>query len=111
MNTETNLLDTQFERQPEMITRRVAGEVILVPITRRVGEESCLYTLDEVAAFLWEGLDGQQTGRDLIEKLKAAYPGSVAQAEDDVRMFLEQLKAIQAVRPVEQHYAGREHRG
>lgn len=96
----TNPLDSRFERQPTMVTRRVAGEVLLVPITRRMEEEASLYTLDEVAAFLWDRLDGHHTGRELVEALKAAYVVETAQAEQDVRHFVEQLTSIEAIRPV-----------
>ncbi len=99
MKSETDLLDIRFEREPTMITRRVAGEIILIPVTRRMGEESALYTLDVVAAYLWERLDGQHTGRDLIEVLESAYTVEREQSAQDVRTFLEQLQSMQATRP------------
>ncbi len=99
MTNPTDLLDMRFEREPTMVTRRVAGEIILIPVTRRMGEESALYTLDEVAAYLWERLDGQHTGRDLIEVLESAYTVEREQSSQDVRTFLEQLRLMQATRP------------
>lgn len=95
----TDLLETRFERQPAMVTRRVAGELILVPDTRRMDREAALYVLDDVAAFLWERLDGQHTGHDLIRALVASYSVSPQEAEKDVRTFLAQLEEIEALRP------------
>lgn len=100
MTTQLGLLDIRFEREATMVTRRVAGEIILVPITRRIGEEAALYTLDEVAAFLWERLDGQQTGRDLITLLESTYTVERGQAEQDVQTFLTHLQHIEAIHPV-----------
>jgi len=96
----TDILEMRFERQPTMVTRLVAGETILVPIIRQMGEEASLYTLDEVATFLWEHLDGQHTGCDLVKALTQTYAVEAAQAEKDVRSFLEQLKSIEAIHPV-----------
>lgn len=94
---DEDLLNVKFEHASTVVMRRVAGEVILVPVTPRVREDPCLYTLDEVAAFLWEGIDGNRTGRDLTEALRAAYAVEIGQAEADVRQFLGQLESIQVI--------------
>lgn len=93
-----SLLDTRYEKESNVVTRQVAGEIILVPIVRRIGEEACLYTLDEIAAFLWEKLDGEQTGRSLAEALQTSYSVEPSQAETDVEAFLQQLESIGAIR-------------
>ena len=97
---EKDFLDLCFERQNAIVTRRVAGEVILVPIDRRIPGEPSLYTLDPVAAFLWESLDGRETGRGIAGRLQEIYEVDSNQAEADVRLFLEQLLSIQAIRSV-----------
>jgi hypothetical protein len=97
MADEIDLLEQRFEHEPTIVTRRVAGEVILVP-TRQMSDDAALFTLDEVAAFLWERLDGTRSGRDLVSELQAAYTAAPEQAAADVRTFLEQLRSIDAVR-------------
>lgn len=94
-------LDMQFERVSTIVTRRVAGETILVPIAPQVDQDSALYTLDEVAAYLWDLLDGRHTGRDLAASLTDRYQVSTKQAGGDVRTFLEQLASIDAIRPAQ----------
>ncbi len=101
MTIAADTLDIRFERRSTMVTRRVAGELILVPITSRMGEEAALYTLDEIAAFLWDRLDGTCTGRDLVAALESAYAVGKTEAAQDVRVFLEQLKALDAIQPGE----------
>jgi hypothetical protein len=105
-----DLLSLRFEKQPHMVTRRVAGEVILVPIVRQVSGEPSLYTLDEVATFLWECLDGRHTGWDLIGILETRYQVEKKQTESDVRLFLEQLQSIEAIRPLEENVEKSERR-
>lgn len=98
METSTDLLDARFVKNSSVVTRKVAGETILVPISRSIGNEPCLYTLDDTAAFLWERLDGERTGRDLARELTTSYEVAKEQAETDVQAFLEQLKSVELVR-------------
>ena len=93
-----DVLNIRFEHEPAMVSRLVAGEMILVP-TQRMSEEAALYALDDVAAFLWERLDGQRTGRDLMAALEADYNTETGNVEQDVRIFLEHLTSIGAIRP------------
>jgi hypothetical protein len=97
----SELLAIRFARNPSVVNRRVAGETILVPIERQIDKEPVLYTLDETAAFLWDRINGQQTGWDLVDALAARYDVERTQAERDVRTFLEQLQGIGAIRAPE----------
>lgn len=90
------LLEARFEPHPSIVTRKVAGEIILVPVSGRI-TEPCLYTLDETAAFLWEQLTGKPTGLDLIQALESNFSVEKEQAETDVQAFLEQLQSIGAI--------------
>jgi len=94
-----NTLDIRFQRRSTMVTRRVAGEIILVPIVRQVKDDPSLFTLDEVAAFLWDQLETRPTGSELVRKLHSVYDVAPEQAENDVRQFLKQLQDIDAIEP------------
>ena len=43
-------LDYCYQKDPDMVSREIAGEVILVPIRRNVGDLESVYTLNETAA-------------------------------------------------------------
>ncbi len=94
---EESILEISFQRQPAIVTRRVAEEVILVPVTGRMAQEGSLYTLNGTSAFLWEQLDGRRTGRDLVRELKETYEVEEKLAESDVQTFLTQLQEIGAI--------------
>ena len=94
---DQDILNIPFGRRPAMVTRRVAGEIILVPVTGQVSQEPSLYALNETSAFLWERLDGKRTGRDLVKEFMEAYEVEDAQAESDVQKFLAQLEEIGAI--------------
>jgi hypothetical protein len=51
-----------------MVFRQIAGEAILVPICTRVEEADSIYTLNEVAARIWELVDGSRNvGQILVQ--------------------------------------------
>jgi hypothetical protein len=50
-----------YRRNPDMVYREVAGEMILVPIHHRAGEEDSIYVLNTTGARAWELADGNRT--------------------------------------------------
>lgn len=98
MEYQIEMLQTTFERDPAMVARRVAGEIVLVPIKPKISGDPSLYTLDEAAAFLWEKIEQGVTGQDLIEELLSRYEASQEQANQDVRNLVEELLSIEAIR-------------
>lgn len=98
--TTHNVMEVPFEPHPSMVTRKIAGEIILVPVGNGI-KEPCLYTLDEVAAFLWERLNGSNTGQTLAKELLSTFAVEKEQAEMDTQAFLQQLQSIEAIRPKE----------
>jgi hypothetical protein len=85
-------------RDPDIVARRVADECILVPIRRRSEDVESIYTLNEVAAFVWELLDGQRRFDDLRDAVVAEFEVERDQAESDLAAFLEQLQRSGALR-------------
>ena len=47
-------LERCFKKDPNMVSRKIADEVILVPIRQNVGDLESIYTLNEVATRIWE---------------------------------------------------------
>ena len=83
-----------------MVSRRIAGEVILVPIRKNVGDLQCIYTMNEIGARIWELLDGKGTIADMVCAIGSEYEIEPAQAEADVVGFLTQLESIGAINSV-----------
>jgi len=54
-------LDERYQKDPAMVSRQIAGEVILVPIRKNVGDLESIYTLNDTAACAWALFDGQHT--------------------------------------------------
>ena len=80
-------------RKTEQVTaRKVAGETLLVPIKGRLAELHKVFTLNPVAEWVWEQLDGRRTTAELCDGVVARFnvPGPTAEA--DLAELLEKLQ-------------------
>jgi len=85
-------LKKRYRKTDSIISRKIDDEFILVPIRHDVGELSSIYTLNEVAARIWELIDGQSTGEDIREKIVEEYEVESRTAEEDIRYYLTQME-------------------
>jgi hypothetical protein len=94
-----NTLDKCFNKEKDLVTRDVAGESIIVPIKRHVGDLDGVFTLNEVGTMMWRLIDGQTTVRQLMEAVRDEYDVEAAEAEKDVADFLLSLEDAGLIRP------------
>jgi hypothetical protein len=90
-------LDRIYNKNENFVFRKIEDETILVPIKDNVGDMGSIYNLNEVAAFVWEQLDGKKSLRDIKHRLSEEYEVSAKEAEDDLSAYIAQLKEIEAV--------------
>jgi hypothetical protein len=88
-----------YRQDPSIVSREIAGEVILVPIRNNVGDLESIYTLNETAATVWAHLDGQTTLAEILDLMVAEYEVEAQEAKADLLELIEQLTAIGAVQP------------
>lgn len=75
------------------VTRRIAGETILVPVTGNVADLDSVYTLNEVGSFIWHRIDGRQSVKAIAEAVSAEYEVAPERAALDVDELLTALEA------------------
>lgn len=90
-------LTKSYHKNSSMVARKVADEVILVPIRQNVGDLQCIYTLNDVGARIWELLDSEATAADMVSALGTEYKVERQQVEADLVDFLDQLESIGAI--------------
>ncbi len=78
-----------------LIKRRIAGDVILVPVGDASLELKGLLTLNETGEFLWDRLPDAMDEEALAAALDGEYDVDEATARADVREFLDSLRALQ----------------
>jgi hypothetical protein len=93
-------LSAVLQKNPSFVSRRIADEVILVPISHKVGEIDCLYALNEVGARIWDLIDGDRSLQELRDTIVAEFDVTEKGAEEDLLALIEQLKEVGAIQEV-----------
>jgi hypothetical protein len=75
------------------VTRRIAGETILVPVTGEVADLEAVYTLNEVGSLIWQLLDGRRSVQSIAGAVCAEFDVTMEQAVRDVDELLTTLEA------------------
>lgn len=87
-----------LRKNPDVVTRVIEDETILLPIYKDSDEINCIYTLNESASQLWGMINGARTA-DALKKLAAkkfdARPEEVSRKVD---AFIKELKSIKAIK-------------
>ena len=80
-----------YRKKDDLLVRRIAGETLIVPIRGKLADMQQIFTLNPVAEFVWEQIDGL---RDL-ETIRAAvidgFDVDDARAEADLRELVAQF--------------------
>lgn len=92
-------LDEIFARSDRMVGRRIAEEYLLVPIVGHAADVEAIYTLNAIAAFIWERLDGKTPGKVMVRAIAERYEVHDDAATADYLAFIGQLRSIRAVVP------------
>jgi hypothetical protein len=97
---DDELLHTVYEHDPRIVSRLIAGEIILVPIRKNVGEFESIYTLNETAGRVWELIDGRRSVAAVLEQMLAEFEIDPDQAEDDLTELLQNLWELGALQKI-----------
>jgi len=93
-------LKKRFFKDPSVVSRKIADEVILVPISQKASEVAHIYTMNRVAARIWELIDGENNLQDIQKVILTEFDISADQALSDLQEFLQQLQQAGAVKEV-----------
>ena len=86
-----------YVRSQRIVGRRIAGELVLVPLVTHGADLDAIYNLNAVGAFIWERLDGASSGRSIVGALTDTFAVTEERAEADYLAFVAQLLDLGAV--------------
>jgi len=85
-------LSRVYSKNPDVIFRTVADECILVPVKKSVSDMESIYSLNQVAACVWQLIDGENSDERIRELLADEFDVPDEQLENDLQAFLNLLK-------------------
>ena len=86
-----------LRKNPDMVTRKIEGETILVPIFRTSEEINYIYTLNKSASRIWDMLDTKNSIQDIKRKTLKEFDATPKAVEKELNGLLKDLKEIKAV--------------
>jgi hypothetical protein len=86
-------------RSPRIVSRRIAGELVLVPLVTHGADLDAIYNLNAVGAFIWERLDGRTSGEAIVAELAETFEVESAQAAADYLDFVSSLVDLGVAAP------------
>lgn len=88
-----------WARSSRLVGRRIGEEYVLVPLAGRGADLDSILNLNRVAAFVWEQLDGERSGSEVVEAVLGQFDVERARAEQDYLELIGTLAEIRAVEP------------
>ncbi len=93
------VLVSRLRKAEGHVTRRIAGETIIVPVRGGVGDLDSIYTLNEVGTKIWGLLDGKTGVDEIVRSIAGEHDVTEEEAARDVAEFLTELEERGLVRP------------
>src|SRR5216684_194779 len=83
-----------FVRSRSVVSRRVSGETLIVPVRGKVGDLASIYRFNEVASLIWQWLEMPRDVSDLVSAVEREYDVDPQQAQQDVSKFLNEMLSV-----------------
>ena len=83
-----------FVRSQSVVSRRVSGETLIVPVRGKVGDLASIYSFNEVASLIWQWLETPRDVSDLVSAVEREYDVDPQQAQQDVSKFLNDMLSV-----------------
>lgn len=93
-------MEACYKKSKSIVSRRIAGEAVLVPLRRNAADLDAIYALNETAAVAWDVLDGTVSLRQVLERILAEFVVDAATAEKDLLELIAQLRELGAIEKV-----------
>ena len=86
-----------FVRSQAVVSRRIAGETLIVPVRGKVGDLASIYSFNQTGSLIWQLLESPKSASELISIVEQEYAVSREQAEQDVKQFLHDMQTVDLV--------------
>lgn len=95
---QTTVTENQtYRKKTSIVTRRIAGETLLVPIAGNLADMQRIFPLDRVAAFIWEQLDGSRNLAVLCGRILDKFDVEPETAREDLLSFITELRDAELI--------------
>ncbi|HEX9637036.1 MAG TPA: PqqD family protein [Acidobacteriota bacterium] len=90
----------RFEKSDDLVTRKIAGETVIVMVRAHVAELDYVYTLDAVGTRIWELLEDHSI-EQITESIRDEFEVGAAPLGSDILEFIATLQEGGLIRAME----------
>ncbi len=83
-----------FVRSDAVVSRVIAGETLIVPISKGIGDLASIYSLNPVATTIWEAISHPRSKSEIVQVIVSEFEAESAQIERDVEAFLVEMESV-----------------
>jgi hypothetical protein len=97
MYETSDFLGKVFQRNDNIVSRKIAEEMILVPIRGNVANMQQIYMLNPVAEYIWDHLESTTTLAEVRDGVLENFEINHDEAEKDLLEFIRRLSVLELV--------------
>lgn len=86
-----------IRRNPDMVSRTIADQTMLLPVFKNSDEVNSIYSLNEQAAAVWSLIDNKRSIGQIEKMLRDKYEGTPETIKKRLDTLLAELKEIKAI--------------
>ena len=86
-----------LRRNPDMVSRVIDDEAILMPVFKSSKDMHCIYTLNKVANRVWELIDGKRTTDAIKAILLKEFDTTPAEIDKRLVKLIKDLREVKAI--------------
>lgn len=91
MEKNSKILKKIYRRKGEIVSRKIAGETILVPVKGKLADMQRIFSLNPVGEYIWRQLDGERDLQEIVNSIHLSFNVDRKQADTDLREFIGEL--------------------
>jgi hypothetical protein len=83
----------QYVRSQSVVSRVIAGETLIIPVRKGVGDLASIYSLNEVASAIWQAIQQPRDKNEIVTAVEHEFAANRHQIENDVQSFLDEMQS------------------
>jgi hypothetical protein len=76
-----------------VVARVIAGETLIIPVRKGVGDLASIYSLNPVATSIWQSIAKPRSKEEIVQVLREEFDGEGEGVYRDVEDFLIEMQA------------------
>lgn len=80
-----------YVRSESVVSRVIAGETLIVPIRKGVGDLASIYSLNEAGSSIWQAITQRRSKAEIVDSLEREFEADRVEIERDVDSFLSEM--------------------